>query len=186
MGRKEQEHKGYLAPKDQFVIAAKVNRICEAEASQVDENLVGDMEAVVNALEPRVKYTSNVSFKGSVTTPGDTFTGETEHGEFSAQKGKKKREFKKGIEEYRIGNYIALKFKGIKHEDLVFEPFFGAGGANLALGEKPVRTSIKYHMYSDRFELVSLFKSEPQSVRVGPLTATRYKHRDIWVNKDHK
>lgn len=183
---KEQANKDYLPPKDQLIIAAKVNRICEAEPSQVNEDLINNMQAVVNALEPRVNYSSNFTFEGSITTQGDSFTGETEHGEFSAQGGERERKFKKGVEKYRIGNYIAFKYKVRDHDDLVFSPFFGAGGANLALGHHPVRTCIGYHKYSDRIELVRLTKANPQIRSLGPILFVRYKQRAIWINKDHK
>lgn len=168
----------YLESKRQLVIAAKVNRICVAEPGDFDEDLVQDAREVVEALDPRVKISSKFSLTGTFTSPGRSIKGATEHGEASASTGKTERRFQFGLEEYRIGGYIATKSKSRRLSTLTFESFFGRGFANTALGKVEPITEIAYE--KEELGLVRIRKGVAVVRKLGILKFITYDYAVFW------
>lgn len=176
------EELAYLEPKKQLLIAAKVNRICAAEAEDFDYKLIEDAQEVVYALASRIKPSSDVRIFVKIATPGTSTKGETDHGEFSFSSGEKRKNLTLigRVDKYRIGNYIAQKFTKGKLSKLSFKDFFGAGGTDMALENYKPATQIVYQQ--EDLSLVNIKRANPKVTKLGLgfINIIRYDYVFLW------
>lgn len=146
--RNEKDRNEYLPPQEQLIIAAKINRLCEATPETFDPEIqVQDAQDIVNALNSRLKPSdlisgtlSKTSSSHSVVRAGITNAGNV-NASFDETKTKK-IEF--GVENYRIGNYVAIKYVKKNTSRISFEHFWDRGMVNIAFKKPPERTWINY------------------------------------------
>lgn len=146
--KNERESEAYLPPQEQLIVAAKVNRLCEADSETFDpKTQVQDAQDIVNALNSRMKphgrFSGRISFPSRPTS--EVRAGATNAGNLNVSVDEPKaKEFKFGIEEYRIGNYVAMKHTGEPNMEIVFEHFRDRAMANKTLRKSPKDTRIAY------------------------------------------
>lgn len=176
----DKEQPTYLEPKEQLLIAAKVNRICKAEAEDFDEKLIEDAQEVIYSLASRIKPSSTLTTGIGLTTSGKNIKGETDHGEFSFSSGKRTRNFELTgrVDKYRIGNYVAQKFTAKKLDGIWFKDFFGAGSANQALRNYKPTTQITYQRGD--LSLISVDRLNLKVTRLGFIIITLYDETPLW------
>ncbi len=143
----ENDNNAYLPPQEQMIIAAKVNRLCETEKANFEISQIDDAAEIIKAPAPRTKIRGSVSATFSYTSRGksDVKMGATNAGNVNASFDETKvykKEF--GVEEYRIGNYVATRFRGKKDESLTFEFWRDRGEINTVFNKYPDRTSISF------------------------------------------
>ncbi len=165
----EREHYGYLEPAEQMRIAAKVNRICGEDVEQMQpDEIAKEAKEIIEALVPlMLQSDSNLYFKfGRSKNREEQAQAATSAGNFNVPiqpADNLNFSTKNKVENYRIGGYVARKVP-IKYLGAIyFEPFFGAGGANLVLEQFPQRTQIEYD--PDTLEVTSVTKHEANVTR---------------------
>ncbi len=164
----QNESQRYLESKQQLIIAAKVNWLCETELSQIDPELArAESEVIVNSLDPLLIDKSRVILemrRDNTETPSSKMVGHTNLGDFSINSTNDDSSSEillgnQGI--YRIGNYVATRITNTRkgYKILSLEHFFGMSGANLALEEYNPHYDITYGI--KQLEVRSVIRQEP-------------------------
>lgn len=121
------EREAYLEPQQQLLIAAKVNRLCETAVDEFDPSTqVQDAQDIVNALDSRVLPSKAISGSASVTrsSKSEVKAGMTNAGQVNASFGETKRsEVRFRVREYRVGFYVATKYKDGKQSSFILSIF---------------------------------------------------------------
>lgn len=179
----EKRLEGYLPPNEQLILAAKVNRLCAATPDTFDlENQIQDAQDIVTALDPRMKYHGRFSGRISMTSHSESeeTAGETNAGSFSTgfeQETTKKVVF--GVEEYRVGNYVATKYKG-KGEDsrIVFEHSKDRGMINEIFEKDVEDTRINYS--TESLDVQKIFIAVPTTRKIACIRFVSHEEVSLW------
>lgn len=192
------ERDAYLEPQEKLVIAAKVNRLCETAIEDFDpETQVQDAQDIVNALDSRVLNSKSISSIASVTrsSKSQVKAGATNAGQVNTAFDETKRsEVRFGEREYRIGFYVATKYKGGKQSKLDFEHFWDRGEVNETFEVDQTQTEIVYE--NKTLEIVAINKQIPKTRTLFPIialfrisariSATTYSRVPIWQKQTPK
>lgn len=180
--RNERESDGYLPPQEQLLIAAKVNRLCDATVATFDpETQVADAQDIVNALNPRIKPSGRVGGKATITSSStsEVREGATNAGNISVSfKDRKTKKFEFGVNRYRIGNYIVRKIRWGRITGITFEHFWDRGMTDEAFQEDRQNTRIDYD--SKTLEVVKISIWIPRTRQIACLFITTYKVVPLW------
>lgn len=186
------ERDGYLEPQEQLVMAAKVNRLCETAIEDFDpETQVQDAQDIVNALDSRVLNSKSISGSASITrsSKSQVKAGATNAGQANVSFDETKRsEVRFGVQEYRVGFYVAKKYKDGKQSILEFEHFWDRGKVNETFKVYQTRTEIVYE--NESLEIVAINKRVPKTRTLFPIVieikATTYSKVPLWQKSDSK
>ena len=180
--RNEREPEAYLPQQEQLIVAAKVNRLCEANPETFDpETQVQDAQDIINALSPRTK--PHGKFSGGIsyisTYKSEAKAGATNSGNVNASFDEtkiKKAEF--GVEEYRIGNYVASKYTGRNTTLIIFENFWDRDMVNEAFEKNAEETRVEYDTKSLGVQKISV--GVPKRRNIACLSITTYQDVPLW------
>ena len=163
----------YLAPRDQLLIGALVNRLCGIKEEDFNQNIHPQIaQDIVNALDSRVKITKS-HWTANISTPkSSTVTGTTEHGTVNvSSEEEQKNIFELGeVFEYRIGTYVVRKYSGNTSSSLEFEHFWDRGEVNDAFEIKPQKMNISYNKLTLKISDIKLLL--PTTLNLHFLTIT--------------
>lgn len=144
----DKEQQLYLPPNEQLIIGAKVNRLCEVSVEEFDpESQVRDAEEIIRALHPRMKPTNNSNLEVNMTHKGASkmMAGETGFGQVNTSFDSTEiKNFRVGIEEYRIGGYISTLQNYKTFSVLIFEHFWDRGVVGEVFEQKPMSHCISF------------------------------------------
>lgn len=143
------EFNPYLPAQEQLMIASKINRLCDVDTNTFDpDTQVADAQRIIEALDLRIKphgkISGNLSHTSSSTS--EIRSGATNAGNINAsfeETKTKKIEF--GIQEYRIGNYVAKKYTGSRTTRIEFEHFWDREVPNEISGKDSRITVLSYN-----------------------------------------
>jgi hypothetical protein len=177
---------GYLPPRDQYATSLKINRLCDS----IDKNTfnpaaqIADAQAIVDALHSKIKPRSKVSVGGGISYPssGD-IRGATDIGEVRMSTEERKiKKVQLGINEYRIGEYVATKYEEKDRATMVFEHFWDRGAVNEIFEAYAKRTVIEYDNESLKIREISFLTPLRKSVKFLfiSLNMITYQKTSVW------
>lgn len=172
-----------------MIVAAKVSRLCDANPDTFDpQTQVQDAQYIINALNPRMKSHGRFSgsFTSTSTSKSEVRAGATNAGNVSMSFNETKtKEFKFGVEEYRIGYYVAMKYVGRTSTQIVFEHFWDRGMADEAFGKRPKYTRLDYDTKSLDVQRISIgFPNKKR--RFACLIVTTHNEIPLWKRSQGK
>lgn len=175
----------YLEQQEQLIIGAKVNRLCEANPETFDSaTQVQDAEDIVTALNsrtrPRGVFSGEASFTSSFSS--EVRSGATNARDVNASFDETRTgEFKFGVEEYRIGNYVAIKSteRGKSRPVKVGE----SRGYNVVKFVREETSQLMFEHFWDRGEVNTVFARNPQLTVIEYDETLDVKSIGIWVPK---
>ncbi len=162
----DKEQQLYLPPEQQLIIGAKVNRLCEVSVEEFDpETQVADAEEIVRALQPRMKPTNQANAELNMTHKSDykIMAGETGFGQVNTNfDSTESINLKLGIEEYRIGGYVAKLRVFKSFSGLEFEHFWDRGLINEAFEQESVSHCIAF---GSDYKISSIYRERSSRVK---------------------
>lgn len=176
------ERKAYLDPKEQLMISLKVNRLCQTDSKTFQPTTqVPDAQEIVKALDSRIKPSGRIGLDLLFTFTGfsEELVGATNAGDVKGRFEKEEtEEIKLGVEEYRIGNYVANKTRDRKNSIMTFQHFWdwGAGNEDFEKGSK--HTLIKYE--NKDLDVIEISMGMPVILKFGPFLFANYKYQPLW------
>ncbi len=179
----EKENGPYLSSQEQLVLAAKVNRLCEAEPETFDPHTqIQDARSIVVALNDRLGNSSNATFKLNVKKESESksVAAATDLGTVNTNFDEEEtKTYQLGrVNEYRIGGYVATKRQAENSTVLHFEPFWDRGWVTDIFSRYQPTTSIRYNEKS--LELLHIQKNFPTFLKLPFLLIVRYKGVLLW------
>lgn len=178
----KEERRGYLSPEEQLLISSKVNRLCEAKPDTFDPiTQVPDAQDIVNALDSRIRTSGRIGASVSLTDTGtsEVRAGATGAGSVNASfEEQETAKFEFGVEEYRVGNYVATKTRRRKTSTIEFRHFWDRGIANDAFEKSPRHIAIEYQ--NESLGVTEISVGIPTGLRFGVLILVNYKYTPLW------